>query len=48
MLLDMILGQEDDRKDQYGIPDKWKNMAMVHDNKIRDLIEVFFEIVYPM
>ena len=34
--------------DKFSIPEKWKTMVLANEGKIRDLIEVYFEVVYPM
>jgi hypothetical protein len=30
------------------IPEKWNTMVLANEGKIRDLVEVYFEVVYPM
>jgi hypothetical protein len=34
--------------DKFSIPEKWKTMVLANEGKIRDLMEVYFEVVYPM
>jgi hypothetical protein len=34
--------------DKFLIPEQWKTMVMANENKIRDLVDVYFEVVYPM
>lgn len=34
--------------DNFLIPEKWAKMAQANEGKIRDLLEVYFEVVYPM
>lgn len=34
--------------DKFLIPEQWKTMVMVNESKIRDLVDVYFEVVYPM
>jgi hypothetical protein len=34
--------------DKFSIPEKWKPMVLANEGKIRDLMEVYFEVVYPM
>lgn len=34
--------------DKFLIPEGWKTMVVTYEAKIRDLVEVYFEIVYPM
>jgi hypothetical protein len=34
--------------DNFLIPEKWTKMAQANEGKIRDLLEVYFEVVYPM
>ena len=34
--------------DDFSIPETWKSMAQTNEGKIRDLLEVYFEVVYPM
>jgi len=33
---------------QFSIPEKWKNLVKEEENKIKELVHVYFEIVYPM
>lgn len=30
------------------IPEKWRSVMMVNEGKIRSLVDVYFEVVYPM
>jgi hypothetical protein len=34
--------------DRFSIPGKWKSMVLANERKIQDLVEVYFEVVYPM
>jgi hypothetical protein len=34
--------------ERFLIPEKWKAVVLANENKIRDLVEVYFEVVYPM
>jgi hypothetical protein len=34
--------------DKFVIPEAWKAMVVTYEAKIRDLVEVYFEVVYPM
>lgn len=34
--------------DKFLIPEQWKTMVMANESKIRDLVDVYFEVVYPM
>ena len=34
--------------DQPFIPEKWRIMVITHETKIKDLVEVYFMVVYPM
>jgi hypothetical protein len=34
--------------DKFSIPGKWKTMVLANESKIQDLMEVYFEVVYPM
>jgi hypothetical protein len=34
--------------DKFVIPEAWKAMVVTYEAKIRDLVEVYFDVVYPM
>jgi len=34
--------------DKFLIPEGWKTMVVTYEVKIRDLVEAYFEVVYPM
>jgi hypothetical protein len=34
--------------DKFSIPDRWKTIVLANEGVIRDLMEVYFEVVYPM
>jgi hypothetical protein len=34
--------------DKFFIPEKWRSMVLENEEKIRNLVEVYFEVVYPM
>jgi hypothetical protein len=34
--------------DKFLIPEGWKTMVTNYEANIRDLVEVYFEVVYPM
>ncbi|KAH6673631.1 hypothetical protein B0J14DRAFT_52419 [Halenospora varia] len=34
--------------DRFSIPEKWKAIVVANEGKIRDLVEVYFEVVYPI
>ena len=34
--------------DQPFIPEKWRIMVITHEAKIKDLVEVYFMVVYPL
>lgn len=34
--------------DKFLIPEGWKTMVVTYEAEIRDLVEVYFEVVYPM
>ena len=34
--------------DKFSVPEKWKSMVQANEGKIGDLVEVYFEVVYPM
>jgi hypothetical protein len=52
MLLELTNGIYGNRNfnvvDKFLIPERWKTMVVTYEAKIRDLVEVYFEIVYPM
>jgi hypothetical protein len=33
---------------QFSIPDKWKILVQANEDKIKELVHVYFEVVYPM
>jgi hypothetical protein len=37
-----------DNDTPWSLPEKWRSMASTHDQIIQDLVEVYFEVVYPM
>jgi hypothetical protein len=32
----------------FSIPEKWAAMIFANEGKIQDLVEVYFEVIYPM
>lgn len=52
MLLGLTHGVQEskptDLVDQLAIPERWKSMAMSQGSKIQNLVDVYFEVVYPM
>jgi hypothetical protein len=49
MLLELTNGvQGNGNFNDFSIPETWKSMAQTNEGKIRDLLEVYFEVVYPM
>lgn len=34
--------------DKFSVSEKWRTMALANEGMIRDLVEVYFEVVYPM